>query len=460
MVLRPTKRTIGRKLNLLVLVSVSLALLVGGLLSAWGNAQGFLQAKREILIATAQVFSAAVSGAVASEDAKAVTQALRAVARVPGLMHVEVLRDNGQVLAEIGSGARLIRDLSLDEDVPNPIALLATRTLRLRSPVIESGKRVGEIVLVSNTAGLVEQFWASLVFALFGSVAALIVGFFCAFRLQRSITIPLHALTRAMALVERTRDYTAPVNVTSDDELGLLASHYNRMIDKIRAATNSILDREKEIIERLGRAGEMRDDQTGEHVVRVAKISRIIAAELELDPSFIDDLCRASPMHDVGKIAIRDYILHKPGPLTPEERREMELHAQAGADILTGSSSELVQLAAEIALTHHERWDGAGYPNKLATDRIPLSGRITAVADVCDALLSQRPYKQPWPLDRVRNLLIREAGAHFDPQCVSALLSRWSDLEALYATTATALPTEMRSLPRCTMETLAISSAS
>lgn len=433
---RQFKQSLGAKLNLLVLVSVGLALFVGGVLSAWGNAQSFVRAKREVLLTTAQVFSSAVSSAVANDDAPAVTQALRAVARVPGLMHVKVLGRHGQSLADIGSGARLTRDLSLAENEANPIALLQTRTITLRAPVIENGQSVGEIVLISDTAGLAAQFWTSIGYAVLGSVAALIVGLVCAFRLQRSLTVPLNALIRAMTLVEITRDYTAPVEVMSDDEIGRLATHYNSMIDNIRDATNRILDREKEIIERLGRAGEMRDDQTGEHVVRVAKLSRIIATELCLAPAFVDDLCRASPMHDVGKIGVRDVILHKPGPLSPEERCEMELHARAGADILAGSSSELVQLAAEIALTHHEKWDGTGYPNKLAGESIPLVGRITAVADVCDALLSERPYKRPWPLDRVRDLLIREAGTHFDPNCVNAILSRWSDLEAVYASAA------------------------
>jgi putative two-component system response regulator len=430
-----SKRTIGGKLNKLVLLSVGLALLVGGLLSAWGNAQSFVVAKREVLQATAQVFSAAVSHAVASEDAPAVMQALRAVARIPGLMHVEVFGQDGKPLAEVGSGARLTRDLSFDGTDTSPVALLKTRTITLRSPVIEGGRSVGEIVLVSDTVGLAAQFWSSLSYAVLGSVAGLIVGLACAFRLQRSITDPLKSLIGAMALVEVTRNYAAPVDVKSDDETSLLATHYNSMISNIRDATNRILDREKEIIERLGRAGEMRDDQTGEHVIRVAKISRIIANELRLSPSFIDDLCRASPMHDVGKIGIRDAILHKPGPLSPEERCEMELHARAGADILAGSSSELVQLAAEIALTHHEKWDGTGYPNKLAGEAIPLSGRITAVADVCDALLSERPYKRPWSLDRVRELMLRDAGTHFDPGCVTALMSRWSDLQAIYAST-------------------------
>jgi putative two-component system response regulator len=241
-----------------------------------------------------------------------------------------------------------------------------------------------------------------------------------------------------MLTVERTGDYATPVHIASDDETGLLAARFNGMIAEIGAATAHILAREQEIIERLARAGEMRDDQTGQHVVRVARISRLIAEDLRLPVPFIEDLCRASPMHDVGKIAVADAILHKAGPLDAEERRAMEEHARRGHAILAGSSSELVQLAAEIALSHHERWDGQGYPNRLAGAAIPLAGRITAVADVCDALLSERPYKQPWSLARVRALLAKEAGGHFDPACVAALLARWDALEAIYPTQAAA----------------------
>jgi putative two-component system response regulator len=164
----------------------------------------------------------------------------------------------------------------------------------------------------------------------------------------------------------------------------------------------------------------------------VATVSGEVAEKLGLAQSWIDDLKRASPMHDVGKISISDAILHKPGRLDPEERAEMERHAERGHLILGGSRSALIQLAAEIALSHHERWDGAGYPRGLAGEDIPLSGRITAVADVCDALLSERPYKTPWPLEKVRAHLIENAGSHFDPACVEAILACWTSIERLY----------------------------
>lgn len=427
------RRTIGGKLNRLVLISVGIALIVVASLSCWGEAKRFMRYKREVMVATAQVFASAVSNSVAAGDQTAVLRAIRGVARVPGLVHVGVRKLDGSYIAEIGTGAVLSEFLVLTADAePSALALLGSHSLTLKVPVIESGERVGEIEVVSDTSGMWEQFGTAMTYALLGSAGALAIGLLCSVRLQRSITRPLTALTQAMVAVERTRDFGMPVEVTSDDETGTLARRFNDMMTEIRQATDRILLREKEIIERLARAGELRDDQTGQHVVRVAAISGMIATELGLAPDFIDDLCRASPMHDVGKISIPDAILHKPGPLEPAERRAMEQHARRGFEILEGSSSELVQLAAEIALSHHEKWDGTGYPARLAGTAIPLPGRITAVADVCDALLSARPYKVPWPLARVRELLTSEAGAHFDPACVAALIARWSDLERYY----------------------------
>lgn len=436
---RVPRRTIGGKLNRLVILSVGLALLLGTSLSCWLEAQRFLQAKRAVMLATAQVFASASADAVAAGDAAAVRQAIRAIAHLPGLGYAAVRRADGSFLADLGGGERLSADAVLTlTDAPSPLSLLTSRTLTLKVPVVNGGRPVGEIELVSDTSGLAAQFWTVLATSLACSAAALAVGLACALRLQRSLTRPLRALTQAMLTVERTGGYAAPVDIDSDDETGLLATRFNSMIAQIGEATTRILAREKEIIERLGRAGEMRDDQTGQHVVRVARISRLIAEELALPAAFVEDLCRASPMHDVGKIAIADAILHKPGALDPAERSAMEEHARRGHEILAGSASELVQLAAEIALSHHERWDGRGYPNKLAGAAIPLSGRITAVADVCDALLSERPYKTPWPLARVRELLAREAGAHFDPTCVDALLARWDELRHVYAPPAAA----------------------
>jgi len=141
-------------------------------------------------------------------------------------------------------------------------------------------------------------------------------------------------------------------------------------------------------------------------------------------------LCLAATMHDVGKIAVPDAILLKPGALTSEERREMEQHADRGRRILGGSDSPVMRLAAEIAGSHHERWDGTGYPYRLKGEAIPLSGRIVAVADVFDALTTQRPYKPAWSPEHARVFLQENAGSHFDPAIVAAFLSRWADVQA------------------------------
>ncbi|MGX7707221.1 HD-GYP domain-containing protein [Methylobacterium sp. Gmos1] len=198
-----------------------------------------------------------------------------------------------------------------------------------------------------------------------------------------------------------------------------------RLAQEVAAAVALVEAREREIVTVLMRAAEHRDSDTGDHVARVATYVTLIAEALGLPPERCRLISLASTMHDVGKIAIPDAILLKPGPLTPEERREMERHAERGARILANSSSDVVRLAAEIAVSHHERWDGKGYPNGLSGTAIPLPGRIVAVADVFDALTSDRPYKRAWTLEATHAFLRREAGVHFDPAVVEAFLSRW-----------------------------------
>ena len=189
--------------------------------------------------------------------------------------------------------------------------------------------------------------------------------------------------------------------------------------------------REREIIRRLMLAAEFRDDQAGDHLTRVAGCAIAIAEGLGLSEAEANDIALASTMHDVGKISISDTILMKPGPLTQDERTEMQEHAERGFRMLSDSPSRLLQLASEIALTHHERWDGTGYPQGLAGTEIPLAGRIVAVADVFDALISERVYKRGWSLEEARRHLEKNAGSHFDPDCVAAFLSRWDDIVAL-----------------------------
>ena len=178
----------------------------------------------------------------------------------------------------------------------------------------------------------------------------------------------------------------------------------------------------QETVERLAKALEMHDGQTGRHVNRMAAIAAFLAGQVGLDPDRALLLRTAAPMHDVGKVATPDGILQKEGPLTPEERAVMERHTTVGYEILADSESELLQLAATIALTHHERWDGAGYPRGLAGEEIPIEGRITAAADVFDALLSDRCYRAALPVEDAVEVIQQGRGTHFDPEVVDALL--------------------------------------
>jgi len=193
---------------------------------------------------------------------------------------------------------------------------------------------------------------------------------------------------------------------------------------EVAAATATIEAREREIVIRLARAAEYRDTDTGDHVARVSSLVRTIAESLGCDPGWCRMIELASTMHDIGKVSVPDAVLLKPGPLSPDEYELIRRHCQHGYSILEGSSSDVVQLAAEIAISHHEHWDGRGYPHGLRGDEIPLSGRIVAVADVFDALTSDRPYKRGWSKSEAVDYIKDKAGTQFDPLCVSAFLVR------------------------------------
>lgn len=201
---------------------------------------------------------------------------------------------------------------------------------------------------------------------------------------------------------------------------------------EVKKATAGILAREREAILRLARAAEYRDPETGAHLVRMSRYTRLIAERLGLPAAEQDLLLEAAPMHDIGKIGIPDAVLLKPGRLTDDEFAVMKQHTAIGRDILHDSPAPLLQCAAAIALAHHEKFDGSGYPQGLAGTAIPLYGRIVAVADVFDALTSERPYKMAWPLARAREFLRAEAGRHFDPDCVAAFLSAWDEVRAIH----------------------------
>ena len=212
-----------------------------------------------------------------------------------------------------------------------------------------------------------------------------------------------------------------------------LESRAELLSDEVARATRDLAATQEEMIWRLSRALEYRDSETGEHTRRVATVSRMLAEELGLGKKAAQTIYLATPLHDIGKVAIPDAILSKPGRLTEEEIVTMRSHVAIGEDILAQGVTELVRKASCIAGAHHERWDGKGYPRGPVGDRIPIEGRITAVADVFDALCSTRPYKAAWSLVDARAEIQRGAGSQFDPACVAAFEARWPDIAALYA---------------------------
>lgn len=203
------------------------------------------------------------------------------------------------------------------------------------------------------------------------------------------------------------------------------------LADEVRKATHAIVQRERETVMRLCKAAEFRDPETGAHILRMAHYSRLIAQRLGFSTEDQDLLLEAAPMHDIGKVGIPDRILLKPGRLTPEEFEVMKQHATLGFDLLQGSSSRMLQVGAEIARGHHEKFDGTGYPAGLVGEEIPIFSRIVAVADVFDALTSERPYKKAWSLPEAVNHLRASAGRHFDPQVVEAFLGAWDEVLAI-----------------------------
>lgn len=198
------------------------------------------------------------------------------------------------------------------------------------------------------------------------------------------------------------------------------------LAEEVRKATFEIVQRERETVLRLSKAAEYRDPETGAHILRMAHYSELIARGLGLSVADQQLLLEAAPLHDIGKVGIADDILLKPGRLTPQEFEIMKQHAIYGYEILKGSSSKVLQAGAAIARAHHEKFDGTGYPNALKGQDIPIFSRIVAVADVFDALTSERPYKEAWPLEQAAQHIKANAGTHFDPVCVTTFFENWN----------------------------------
>lgn len=226
--------------------------------------------------------------------------------------------------------------------------------------------------------------------------------------------------------------FVTALNDAVDEAKGLnlgavdyISKPVNPAVVKARVSTHlSLVDADElrrtrlQIIQRLGRASEYKDNETGMHVMRMSHYSRIIALAYGYSAKEADNLFHAAPMHDIGKIGIPDKIMLKPGKLSDEEFTVMKKHPEIGAEILGESDSDLIELAKTVAMTHHEKWDGTGYPKQLKGEEIPIEGRIVALADVFDALTSVRPYKEEWPVTKALSFIKTQKGLHFDPQLV------------------------------------------
>lgn len=261
-------------------------------------------------------------------------------------------------------------------------------------------------------------------------------GFLLVWLFARYLGSPIEQVTAAMRHIREANDLSKRVPVLYADEIGVLAEEFNNMVASLdtsyqrlrdsaeaeRAARQQAADREYETLLILGRSTEYKDFETGVHLVRVGTMAARLAELTGEEVEFRDLLYHAAPLHDVGKIGIPDRVLLKPGPLDSEERAIIEQHPVIGHRILSTANSRYLQEGATIALTHHERWDGKGYPGGLAGTRIPASGRIVAIIDVLDALTSERPYKSAWSFEDALSAIEAGAGTQFDPRLVAVLL--------------------------------------
>ena len=202
----------------------------------------------------------------------------------------------------------------------------------------------------------------------------------------------------------------------------------------VRIAHKDLLDSRLKALLMLGKAAEFKDDETGLHVVRMSHYSRLLAAASGWNEDACDVLMNAAPMHDIGKISTPESILKKPGSLDPEEMDVMRRHCESGAQIIGEAQSDtpLFKMARDIALSHHEKWDGSGYPNRFAGETIPIAARIVAIADVFDALTSKRPYKSAWPLEKAFGFLEANAGTHFAPDLIGIFMKQESEITDIH----------------------------
>ncbi len=204
----------------------------------------------------------------------------------------------------------------------------------------------------------------------------------------------------------------------------------NLLEELVQQRTEELYKSRLDLVQRLGRAAEYKDEETGSHILRVSHGAALLAKAKGWSEEQVKLIFNASPMHDIGKIGVPDAILRKPGRLTPEEFEQIKQHSEIGAELLDNASESdpLLQMAKSIALTHHEKWDGTGYPSGLAGEDIPIEGRIVAIVDVFDALTSERPYKRGWSIEDAATLIRNNRGKHFDPELVDLFFAHFEEI--------------------------------
>ena len=238
-------------------------------------------------------------------------------------------------------------------------------------------------------------------------------------------TVEAESLGLAMGAVDYISKPISPPLVQARVRTHLALYDQSRELERMVAQrTAELVATRQQIIRRLGRAAEFKDNETGNHVVRMSHIARLVAQQAGLGPEAVQLVFQTTAMHDLGKIGVPDRILLKPGPLTEDEWVLMRQHAQIGADIIGRHDNELLATARAIALTHHEKWDGTGYPQGLKGEQIPLYGRIVAIADVFDALMTRRPHKPPLPAAESLGIMAEQKGKHFDPMLLECFFQQ------------------------------------
>ena len=341
-------------------------------------------------------------------------------------------------------------DIGLDQDyfpLTRKVALFASASITVLVGVfmLLVVKDLDWIVKNGDTVGLKE----AQISVLKEFAFVLIVVLPHTLNIIRSYARNLHGLLNQQTTVMTqvtSGDYTNHVPVASNDEFGVMAQHTNTMVERIKDHTRELARTRDVTILSLASLAETRDNETGAHILRTQRYVRALAEQLKTHPRFadqldaesIDLLYKSAPLHDVGKVGIPDEILLKPGKHTDEEFEIMKTHAQLGADALAVAENELgtnsfLRYAREIAVSHHEKWDGSGYPNGLKGDAIPMSGRLMAVADVYDALISKRVYKPAFSHDKAMGIIREGKGAHFDPDIVEALDQVEAEFQAIAA---------------------------